>query len=75
MQLYYHLAWLIPQDIECIKYLKGFLERNNVPLANVQHLGWIDGDIDRHIQRLEANEKTKSTLRSKMAPPVQQPVV
>ena len=63
---------MIPQDIECIKYLKGFVERNQIPLSSIEHLGWIDGDINKHIQQLELNEKVKSTMRSKMTPQIAQ---
>lgn len=63
-QLYFLLAWVIPQDIECMKYLKNFLERNQIKVDKIDHYGWIDGSLDGHINHLEKNEKLKSVLRS-----------
>mgnify|MGYP007115104937 CR=1 FL=1 len=63
------LAWIVPQDIECIKYLRGFLDRNNIPVEKVNHYGWFGTDIDTHIKKLETEEINKSKMRSTMRPP------
>ena len=67
-QLYFYLAWLVPENIECIKYLKGFLERRNIPFDRINHLGWIDNSIEGHIKSLERQEINRSKLRSQMPP-------
>lgn len=60
---------MIPQDIEVIKYLKGFLDRNCIPAEKVQHFGWYGNSLDNHIKHLEKDEFTKSKLSSKINVP------
>lgn len=67
--LYYLLAWAIPQDLECIKYLRGFLDRNNIPVSSINHYGWFGPDMDAHIKQLEQAEMTRSKLRSSFRGP------
>ena len=59
----------MPENIECIKYLKGFLDRRNIPYDKINHLGWIDDTIEGHIKSLERQEMNRSKLRSRMPPP------
>ena len=67
--LYYLLAWAIPQDLECIKYLRGFFDRNNIPVSSINHYGWFGPDIDAHILQLEKAEITRSKIRSNFKGP------
>lgn len=60
------LGYVIPQDIEVIKYLKGFLDRNHIPIDKVKHMGWYGDSLDNHIQQLEKNEMNQSKMRSKI---------
>lgn len=66
MQLYFLLGYVIPQDIEVIKYLRGFLDRNNIPLSTVNHFGWYGDTIDHHINHLEQEELIRSNFKPKL---------
>jgi hypothetical protein len=62
----------VPENIECLKYLRDFMDRRGISTDRIKHLGWIDNSIEGHIKSLERQEVNRSKLRSQV--PIQKPV-
>lgn len=68
------MAWVIPQDIECFKYLEGYLLRHQIPFNRIGHEGWINNNLQEQIKTMERQEVSRSQMRP-TPPPIVPPTV